>query len=69
MAVVVIKFLVVDIRFHLNICILLLRFLVKYLCLMGKCICLMEYAEYHLGQLKAKIAKLRTQLLEPPKVC
>lgn len=26
-------------------------------------------SEYHLGQLKAKIAKLRTQLLEPPKVC
>ncbi|KAG8380137.1 hypothetical protein BUALT_Bualt07G0162300 [Buddleja alternifolia] len=26
-----------------------------------------KYAEYHLGQLKAKIAKLRTQLLEPPK--
>jgi hypothetical protein len=25
-------------------------------------------SEYHLGQLKAKIAKLRTQLLEPPKV-
>ena len=24
--------------------------------------------EYHLGQLKAKLAKLRTQLQEPPKV-
>lgn len=29
----------------------------------------MEFSEYHLGQLKAKIAKLRTQLLEPPKAC
>ena len=28
-----------------------------------------HFSEYHLGQLKAKIAKLRTQLLEPPKVC
>ncbi|KAF2301000.1 hypothetical protein GH714_019155 [Hevea brasiliensis] len=26
-----------------------------------------KQSEYHLGQLKAKIAKLRTQLLEPPK--
>ena len=25
--------------------------------------------EYHLGQLKAKLAKLRTQLQEPAKVC
>ena len=30
--------------------------------------CISQNAEYHLGQLKAKIAKLRTQLLEPPKV-
>ena len=27
------------------------------------------YAEYHLRQLKAKIVKLSTQLLEPQKVC
>lgn len=25
--------------------------------------------EYHLGQLKAKLAKLRTQLQDPAKVC
>ena len=43
------------------ICVIVVIFVVVVIIIMA--------TEYHLGQLKAKIVKLRTQLLESRKVC